>query len=240
MQSNNPIFRRSEEFNRGGANLYGNQTTPATGRPWPATARAPTRPSGPSARRATPARAGHDRPDDHRLGGPEDRDHPRRGHPDRDGDLDPDAGRRPESVTADLGPLFALVTIGSLGAFALSMVNSFKRVISPALVLAFAALEGVALGGISKVFNLFYPGVVMGAVLGTFAAFAGTLAAYKFLNIKVGDMFRRGVIAAVFGMVGLSLMALVSACSVSTWASSATAASASCSPSRAWCSASSC
>ena len=45
------------------------------------------------------------------------------------------------------------MTIGSLGAFALSMVNSFKRVISPALVLAFAALEGVALGAISKFFD---------------------------------------------------------------------------------------
>ena len=112
-------------------------------------------------------------------------------------------------TTVNLGPLFAAVTIGSLGAFALSMVNSFKRVISPALVLAFAALEGVALGAISKLFNLMYPGVVTGAVIGTFGAFAGTLAAYKFLNIKVGDKFRRGVIAAVFGMVGISLMSLV-------------------------------
>ena len=54
-----------------------------------------------------------------------------------------------------------------------------------------------------------YPGVVTGAVLGTFAAFAGTLAAYKFFNIKVGDRFRTFVIAAVFGMVGLSLLSLV-------------------------------
>ncbi len=46
-------------------------------------------------------------------------------------------------------------------------------------------------------------------MIGTFAAFAGTLAAYKFLNIQVGDKFRTFVIAAVFGMVGLSLMALV-------------------------------
>ena len=45
-------------------------------------------------------------------------------------------------------------------------------------------------------------GVVTGAVIGTFAAFAGTLAAYKVLNIKVGDKFRGVVIAAVFGMVG--------------------------------------
>ena len=43
------------------------------------------------------------------------------------------------------------MAIGSFGAFGLSLVNSFKRVISPALVLAFAALEGVALGALEQV-----------------------------------------------------------------------------------------
>ena len=43
-------------------------------------------------------------------------------------------------------------------------------------------------------------------MIGTFAAFAGTLAAYKFFNIKVGDKFRMMVIAAMFGMVAVSLM----------------------------------
>jgi uncharacterized YccA/Bax inhibitor family protein len=81
--------------------------------------------------------------------------------------------------------------------------------VSPALVLAFAALEGVALGGISKLFELMYGGIVANAVIGTFGAFAGTLAAYKVLNIKVGDKFRRGVVAAVFGMVGISILSLV-------------------------------
>ena len=71
------------------------------------------------------------------------------------------------------------------------MVNSFKRIISPALVLAFAPLEGVALGAFSKFFDAqFGDGIVMRAVIGTFAAFAGTLAAYKFFNIKVGSKFR--------------------------------------------------
>jgi uncharacterized YccA/Bax inhibitor family protein len=41
------------------------------------------------------------------------------------------------------------------------------------------------------------------------AAFAGTLAAYKILNIQVGDKFRRGVIAAMFGMVGVMLLDLL-------------------------------
>ena len=119
--------------------------------------------------------------------------------PDVDQNTDPSA----------ISGLIAALTIGSLGAFVLSMVNSFKRVISPALVLAFCAFEGVALGGLSKLFNLWYPGVVMGAVIGTFGAFAGTLAVYKFFNIKVGTKFRTMVIAAMFGMVGISVIALV-------------------------------
>ncbi|SFD03252.1 Uncharacterized membrane protein, YccA/Bax inhibitor family [Nocardioides terrae] len=115
-----------------------------------------------------------------------------------------------DDAVVDLGPITAAVTIGSLGAFALSMVNSFKRVISPALVLVFCAFEGVALGALSKLFDAQFGGsVVSGAVIGTFAAFAGTLAAYKFFDIKVGNKFRTIVMAAVLGMVGLSVLELV-------------------------------
>lgn len=113
------------------------------------------------------------------------------------------------SSNADLGQIGLLAMLGAGGAFLLSLVNSFKRVISPALVMAFALAEGVALGAISKLFEAQYPGIVMSAVLGTFAAFAGTLAAYKVLDIKVGDKFRRGVVAGMFGMVGLGLLSIV-------------------------------
>ena len=100
--------------------------------------------------------------------------------------------------------------VGGGAAFGLSLVNSFKRVVSPALVLAFCVAEGIALGAISKFFDAqFGDNIIMNAVLGTFGAFAGTLAAYKYFNIKVGAKFRTFVIAAMFGMVGLSLMELV-------------------------------
>ena len=103
-----------------------------------------------------------------------------------------------------------MAIVGAGGAFVLSLVNSFKKVISPALVMAFAAVEGVALGAISKLFDAqFGDGIVTQAVLGTFAAFAGTLAAYKFFDIKVGQKFRTFVIAGMFGMVGLGLLSLV-------------------------------
>ena len=103
-----------------------------------------------------------------------------------------------------------LAIAGAGGAFILSLVNSFKKVISPALVMAFAAAEGVALGAISKIFDAqFGDNIVSQAVLGTFGALAGTLAAYKFFNIQVGQKFRTFVIAGMFGMVGLSIISLV-------------------------------
>jgi uncharacterized YccA/Bax inhibitor family protein len=114
----------------------------------------------------------------------------------------------------DLGSLFAALTVGSLGAFGLSLVNSFKRIVSPALVIAFCVLEGVALGALSKVIDAQFStadsgNIVIQAVIGTFAAFGGTLAAYKFFNIRVGQKFRVFTIAAMFGMVGLGLFELV-------------------------------
>ncbi|GAA4378058.1 Bax inhibitor-1/YccA family protein [Nocardioides caricicola] len=202
MQSNNPVFRRSEEFNSAGRQTYAgtgytDPSTWSTGQPGdPGQAYTPAPPvatGGPMTIDsvvqktaislffviAAAAVTWYLTPDI----------------------ADPDA---------DLGPLIALMTIGSLGAFVLSMVNSFKRVISPALVVAFCVAEGIALGGLSKFFDAMVGDhIVMQAVIGTFAAFVGTLAAYKFFDIKVGARFRTFVIAAVFGMIALSLLELV-------------------------------
>ena len=114
-----------------------------------------------------------------------------------------------------LNTLYALSMVGALGGFVLAMVNSFSRVISPALVLAYAALEGVFVGAFSKAIESIFnqnghPGsLVIGAVLGTMAAVAGTLAAYRFFHIKVGQRFRTWVIAATFGFVAVSLLDFV-------------------------------
>jgi uncharacterized YccA/Bax inhibitor family protein len=211
MQSNNPVFRNSEGFSKASYNAYGNPTYAGNGSSHsgygqpqytdPSTwsvgtpggpAYAPTQPAEPMTIDSVVQKSALT------IG------------------LVILAAAVTWIVTPDvttntnLGPLSAALVVGGGGAFVLSMVNSFKRVISPALVLAFAALEGVALGALSKAFNMFYgDGVVQGAVIGTFAAFAGTLAAYKFFNIKVGAKFRMFVIAAMFGMVGLGLMELV-------------------------------
>ena len=47
------------------------------------------------------------------------------------------------------------------------MVNVFKKVISPPLVLAYAAVEGVFLGIISHIYGSMWDGIVLQAVLAT-------------------------------------------------------------------------
>ena len=118
--------------------------------------------------------------------------------------------------TTAMSSLYTLALVGALGGFALSMVNSFKRVISPALVIAYAVMEGLFVGAFSKVLEAVFAtpqtgrgGLVIGAVLGTMAAVAGTLAAYKFFHIKVGAKFRMWVVGAMFGFVALSLLDMV-------------------------------
>ena len=114
---------------------------------------------------------------------------------------------------AAMGGLYTIAITGALVGFVLAMVNSFKKVVSPALVLLYAAVEGVFVGAFSKVIEVAFAtpenqmgGLVAGAVLGTMAAVAGTLAAYKFFNIKVTAKFRMWVIGAMFGFVALSLL----------------------------------
>jgi uncharacterized YccA/Bax inhibitor family protein len=108
---------------------------------------------------------------------------------------------------------YLLSMVGAFGGFILSLVNSFKKVVSPGLVLAYAALEGLFVGAFSKIVTTFVApgdeGIIFGAVLGTLAAFGGTLAAYKFFNIQVGDRFRKVVIASMFGFVAVGLLDFV-------------------------------
>jgi uncharacterized YccA/Bax inhibitor family protein len=112
-------------------------------------------------------------------------------------------------ATGNAGQLMGLWIGGAMVGFALSIVLSFRKKISPPLVLAYALAEGVFIGAMSKWFETIWPGIVVGATLGTIAAVAGTLAAYKFFNISVSDKFRKWVVAAMFGFVAVSLLDLV-------------------------------
>jgi uncharacterized YccA/Bax inhibitor family protein len=207
MQSSNPVFNRAEGFNgRGSTNAYGNQTYPASGMTYPS--------------------YGSGQQTGTSYGAPQ--------APADQGRMSIDSVVQKTGITLGLTVLVAIATwyltgpvdsqaalntlymlsmVGALGGFVLSMVNSFKKVVSPGLVLAFAAVEGLFVGAFSKAIEFTYgsgdQGLVMGAVLGTFAAVAGTLAAYKFFDIQVGTKFRKWVVAAMFGFVAVTLLDFV-------------------------------
>ncbi|MFI8966220.1 Bax inhibitor-1/YccA family protein [Streptomyces sp. NPDC053493] len=108
---------------------------------------------------------------------------------------------------ANLGKSYGIGIAAGLVAFVLVLIQSFKRKASPALVLGYAAFEGVFLGVISSAVSTYIAdGVVAQAVLGTMAVFAGVLVAYKMRWIRVNRRFYGFTIAAAIGFVLLMLV----------------------------------
>src|SRR5262249_30911760 len=103
----------------------------------------------------------------------------------------------------------ALALPAILIGFVLAMVISFRQSTNPGLILAYAAIEGVALGGISKLFELRYPGIVIQAMVGTAGVFAGMLVVYKTGAIRVTPRFQRWMLGALIGVVVLMFVNLI-------------------------------
>lgn len=113
--------------------------------------------------------------------------------------LVPDEARMPVTI------------IGLIGGLVLGLVNSFKRTPSAPLILAYAALEGLFLGGISSFFEAQWSGIVIQAILGTLFVFAGMLVVYRTGAIRVTPKFQRWMMGALIGVAGLMLVNLLAA-----------------------------
>ncbi|MFE1290459.1 Bax inhibitor-1/YccA family protein [Streptomyces sp. NPDC058751] len=86
---------------------------------------------------------------------------------------------------------YGLAIGAALIAFVFAMVQSFKRNASPALILAYAAFEGVFLGVISEMYNAAWSGAPFQAVLGTMAVTGATLLVYKAGWVRVTARYAR-------------------------------------------------
>lgn len=111
------------------------------------------------------------------------------------------------AATAVVGWMFPLLMIpGAIAGLVLALVNIFRKVPSRGLVLAYAAAQGLFVGGISSVFNAQWDGIVAQAVFGTLGVVGITLV--LFLNGKVRTSPRMTKIFLV-GMVGYAAFSLV-------------------------------
>ncbi len=107
------------------------------------------------------------------------------------------------------GASYRIGVVAALAAFALGMVQTFKAAPNPALILGYAAFEGVFLGVLSKMFNAAWAGAPVQAVLGTMAVFAGMLIAYRTRLVKVTDRYKRVGMAIAIGFVLLTFVNLL-------------------------------
>ncbi|WP_432174245.1 Bax inhibitor-1/YccA family protein [Streptomyces sp. Tue6028] len=105
---------------------------------------------------------------------------------------------------------YGLAIGAALVAFVLAMVQSFKRTASPALILGYAAFEGVFLGVISEMYNSQWSGAPFQAVLGTMAVTGATLLVYKAGWIRVTARYARiGMTIAIAFVVVMAVNLLL-------------------------------
>ena len=108
---------------------------------------------------------------------------------------------------ANIGRSYGIGIGAALIGMVLALVQSFKRKATPALIVSYAAFEGVFLGVISSIVdNRIASGAAMQAVIGTLAVFAAVLVAYKAGWIRVNRRFYGFVMAATLGFLLLMVV----------------------------------
>jgi uncharacterized YccA/Bax inhibitor family protein len=113
-------------------------------------------------------------------------------------------------VLTAVSGLYVLVLPAFIVGLVLSLVVIFRQSSNPALILGYSVAEGIALGGITGVFNQVYPGIAAQAIIGTAGVFLGMLVVYKTGAVRVTPRFQRWMMGALVGVLVLVLLRFVS------------------------------
>jgi uncharacterized YccA/Bax inhibitor family protein len=113
------------------------------------------------------------------------------------------------TMFVSMGLAALLMIVGALGGFVLALVNTFKKQPSPALILAYAGLEGLFLGGLTRILDAQFPGVGLQAVIGTLSVFAVTLVLFKSGKVRATPKAMRFFMIAIIGYALFSVINLV-------------------------------
>ena len=104
-----------------------------------------------------------------------------------------------------------LMLLGLLGGLVLGLVNSFKQKVSPILVMAYALMEGMMLGGLSALVNLRYPGTAIQAVLATIVVEGVTLALFANGKIRTTPKLNKIFMIGALSYLGYGLVSMLTA-----------------------------
>ncbi len=103
----------------------------------------------------------------------------------------------------------AAAGVGAIGALITTIALAFRRTVGPVAAIVVAIFEGLFVGGLTRIFEMNYPGIATQAVLGTFVAAGATLAAFKFTGFRLTGKMRRILMISLIGMVAAGVINLV-------------------------------
>lgn len=106
-------------------------------------------------------------------------------------------------------PAMGIFIGAGLVALVLGFINVFKREPSPALILFFAAAQGVLVGGISMFYELMEPGIVFQAVLATLVVVGVTLALFASGKIRASKKATKIFLIVMVAYLAFSLINVV-------------------------------
>ena len=89
---------------------------------------------------------------------------------------------------------------GAIVGFILVLIATFRPQYSGFLAPGYAIFEGLFIGGISAIFEVMYPGIVIQAVSCTFVTFMVCFGLYKYEIVKVTERFKSVVVAATLAI----------------------------------------
>lgn len=113
-------------------------------------------------------------------------------------------------VGAAVGWIFPVLAIpAAIVGFVLALVNIFKKKPSPALVLSYAAVEGIFVGGITSFFESHYPGIALQAVIGTLVVVGVTLALFASGKIRASKRATKIFLIAMVGYLVFSVVNVI-------------------------------
>ena len=104
-----------------------------------------------------------------------------------------------------------LLLLGMVGGLVLGLVNSFKKKVSPVLVMTYALMEGLLLGGLSAVVDMRYPGVAVQAVLATLVVAGTTLALFANGKLRATPKLNKIFMIGAIGYMAYGFISILGA-----------------------------
>ncbi|HTR20230.1 MAG TPA: Bax inhibitor-1/YccA family protein [Gemmatimonadales bacterium] len=111
--------------------------------------------------------------------------------------------------TGDPAAVMPLMMLGVIGGLITGLATAFVPTWARLTAPVYAVCEGLALGGISAVFESQYPGLVLQSVGLTLGVLAAMLVLYRTGVIKVTDRFRMAVVGATAGIALFYFVSIV-------------------------------